>query len=80
MRTSKLISFTLGSQQAGIERRPGSDDYSNAGTLNREETALDELLRAKVAAALADNRPSIPAKDVFNRLRARNVDEKTKRM
>jgi antitoxin ParD1/3/4 len=80
MRTSKPISVTLGSQQTSLERRLRSGQYSNASevlrhalrALDREDAALDEVLRQKVEAAMADRRPSVPAEDVFKRLRGRH--------
>lgn len=38
--------------------------------LGSEEAMLDEALREKVRMSLVDARPSVPAKDVFARLRA----------
>jgi antitoxin ParD1/3/4 len=80
MRSSKPISVTLGPQQASLERRLKSGQYDNASevlrqalrALDREEAVLDEALREKVRAAIADPRPSVPADDVFKRLRARH--------
>jgi antitoxin ParD1/3/4 len=80
MRISKPISVTLGPQQASLERRLQSGQYSSASevlrqalrALDREEAVLDEALRQKVEASMADPRPSVPAKDVFKRLRARH--------
>ena len=79
MRTSKPISVTLGPQQASLERRLQSGQYDNASevlrqalrALDREEAALDEVLRQKVKAAMADRRPSVPAGEVFKRIRSR---------
>jgi antitoxin ParD1/3/4 len=78
MRTSKPISVTLGSQQVSLERRLKSGQYDNASevlrhalrALDREDAMLDEMLREKVRASMADRRPSMPAADVFKRLRA----------
>ena len=78
MRTSKPISVTLGSQQASLERRLQSGQYDNASevlrqalrALDREDAALDELLRQKVKAAMDDPSPSVPAEAVFQRVRA----------
>jgi antitoxin ParD1/3/4 len=78
MRTSKPISVTLGRQHSSLERRLKSGQYDNASevlrhalrALDREEAMLDELLREKVKASMADRRPSVPARDVFKRLRA----------
>jgi antitoxin ParD1/3/4 len=80
MRTSKPISVTLGPQQASLERRLQSGEYDSASevlrhalrALDREEAVLDEALREKVKVSMADRRPSIPAAEVFGRLRARH--------
>ena len=66
MRTSKPITVTLGPQQAGVKVRVKSGAYSSASevmraalrALDREEAALDEILRRKVEASLADPRPA----------------------
>ena len=81
MRTSKSISVTLGSQQVSLERRLKSGLYDNASevlrhalrALDREESLLDEVLREKVKAAMADPRPSVPVGEVFKRLRAHHT-------
>jgi antitoxin ParD1/3/4 len=78
MRTSKPISVTLGRQHDSLERRLKSGLYDNASevlrhalrALDREEAMLDEVLREKVKASMADGRRSVPAGDVFKRLRA----------
>jgi antitoxin ParD1/3/4 len=78
MRASKPISVTLGRQQVSLERRLKSGLYESASevlrhalrALDREDAILDELLREKVKASMADSRPSIPAGEVFKRLRA----------
>ncbi len=78
MRTSKPISVTLGPQQRSLERRLESGEYDSASevlrhalrALDREDAVLDEALREKVRAAMADRRPSVPAGEVFKRLRA----------
>jgi antitoxin ParD1/3/4 len=78
MRSSKPITVTLGPMQASLEKRLQSGDYDNASeilrsalrALDREEAAIEDHLRAKVAAALADPRKGIPATEVFKRLRA----------
>lgn len=88
MRTSKPITVTLGSQQKSVEARLASGAYGSASevlraalrALDREDAALDEILRHKVETSLADPRPGIPAEDVFARLRAlhaaRSTDKK----
>ena len=78
MRTSKPISVTLGQQYDSLDRRLKSGQYDNASevlrhalrALDREEAMLDELLREKMMASMADRRPTVPARDVFKRLRA----------
>jgi antitoxin ParD1/3/4 len=77
MRTSKPITVTLGPMQASLEKRLKSGSYDNASeilrsalrALDREETAIEDHLRTEVAASIADSRKSIPAADVFKRLR-----------
>ncbi len=77
MRSSKPITVTLGPQQAALEARLASGAYGSASevmraalrALDREEAALDEILRRKVEASLVDERPGIPAEDVFARVR-----------
>jgi antitoxin ParD1/3/4 len=76
-RTSRPISVTLGDLQERVEARVKSGAYSSASevmraalrALDREEAALDELLRQRVEEAFADPHPNIPASDVFKRLR-----------
>lgn len=83
MRSSKPITVTLGPQQTSVDTRLKSGAYGSASevmraalrALDREEAALDEVLRRKVEAALADPRPSIPAEDVFARLRAHHAKQ-----
>jgi antitoxin ParD1/3/4 len=78
VRTSKPISVTLGPQQASLERRLKSGLYDNASevlrqalrALDREDAIVDEALRERIKASIADRRPSVPAGDVFKRLRA----------
>ena len=81
MRASKPITVTLGPQQASLDARLKSGRYATASevmrsalrALDREQAALDEVLRQRVAAAMRDPRPSVPAADVFRRLRARHA-------
>jgi antitoxin ParD1/3/4 len=81
MRASKPISVTLGPQQASLEARLKSGEYASASevlrtalrALDRQDAALDEYLRAKVQASIKDPRPSVPAVDVFKRLRSRHA-------
>ena len=76
-RTSRPITVTLGDLQERVEARVESGLYASASevmraasrALDREEKALDDWLRAKVDEAFADKRPSVPARQVFQRLR-----------
>lgn len=85
MRSSRPITVTLGSQQRSVDARLNSGMYSSASevmraalrALDREEEALDEIMRAKIQQALDDPRPGKDAKDVFDRLE-RLHDERMK--
>lgn len=78
MRTSKPITVTLGKQQASLEAHLAKGSYASASevlraglrALDREDRALDELMRAKIQEALDDPRPSVPADEAFARIRA----------
>jgi antitoxin ParD1/3/4 len=80
MRSSRTHSVTLGPLEESLQRRLRSGDYDNASevlrtalrALDREEAALDEILREKVRASMANKKPSIPAEDVFKGLEARH--------
>ena len=56
-RANRLTSATL--------RKPSA--------LNREKVAVDEALRQRVDEAFADPRPSVPAQDVFKRLKSHHA-------
>jgi antitoxin ParD1/3/4 len=81
MRTSKPITVTLGPLKASVDVRLKSGAFGSASevmraalrALDREDAALDEYLRRKVEASLADPRPSIPAEKVFARLRTHHA-------
>ncbi len=81
MRTSKPITVTLGPQQASLDARLQSGAYASASevmraglrALDREEAAMDEIMRLKIREAIADPRLDIPAGEVFERLRARHT-------
>jgi antitoxin ParD1/3/4 len=83
MRKSKPLTVTLGEQQRSIDRRLESGLYESASeiiraalrALDREEAMIDEIMRQKIRASLADPRPDIPAEDVFARLRAHHQDQ-----
>jgi antitoxin ParD1/3/4 len=77
-RSSKPITVTLGRLQERVEQRVASGAYESTSevlraalhALDREEAMLDEALRHKVRESLDDPRPSVPADQVFARLRA----------
>lgn len=86
-RANKPISVTLGPLAERAESRVKSGDYSSisevvrAGlrALDREDAALDALLKAKVEEALADKRPILPAAEAFAQMDAFIAAEKAKR-
>ena len=41
--------------------------------LDREEAAVDEWLRQRVDEAFADDRPNVPAQEVFKRLKSHHA-------
>lgn len=77
-RTAKPVTVTLGSMTEAAQRHVQSGRFASlsevvrAGlrALEREEAALDAILKARVAAALADPRPSVDSDTVFADLRA----------
>jgi antitoxin ParD1/3/4 len=81
MRNSRTHSVTLGPLEASLQRRLESGEYDNASevlrtalrALDREEAMLDEILREKVRASMANKKPGIPAEVVFRRLEARHA-------
>ncbi|MBX4932204.1 type II toxin-antitoxin system ParD family antitoxin [Rhizobium bangladeshense] len=76
MRSSKPITVTLGSQQKSLDARLQSGAYSSASeviraalrALDREEGAIDEIMRQKVREAIDDPGSDIDADTVFERL------------
>ncbi|SFM11329.1 type II toxin-antitoxin system ParD family antitoxin [Methylobacterium pseudosasicola] len=82
MRASKPVTVTLGELQEGVDARIRSGRYASVSevlraglrALDREEAALDAVLRQKVQEALDDPRPAIPADEVFAELRAHHAD------
>ena len=83
MRTSKPITVTLGPQHASLEMRLNSGAFSSASevmraalrALDREDAALDQILRHKVDSSLKDRRPNIAAEDVFAKFRDEDSGE-----
>jgi antitoxin ParD1/3/4 len=80
-RASRPITVTLGDLKDRVDARVKSGHYSSASevlraalrALDREEAAVTEWVRDRVSEALADPRPSVPARDVFRRLRSRHA-------
>jgi antitoxin ParD1/3/4 len=85
MRTSKPLTVTLGRQQTLVDARLASGAYESASeviraglrALDREEAALNDIMREKILEAMNDPRPDIPAKEVFDRLRASHAEQLT---
>jgi antitoxin ParD1/3/4 len=83
MSKSTPLTVDLGNQQHSIDRRLESGLYESASeviraalrALDREEAALDEMMRQKIRASLADPRPGTPAEEVFTRLRAYHEEQ-----
>ena len=77
-RSSKPVTVTLGGMAERAQKLVDSGRYASmsevvrAGlrALDREEAAMDRLLKAKVEEALADPRPPVPLNDAFARIRA----------
>lgn len=74
---AKAVTVTLGDMTQHAERHLASGRFASmselvrAGlrALDREEAALDMLLRARVAEALADERPPVPVTEAFAEIR-----------
>ncbi|WP_442579079.1 type II toxin-antitoxin system ParD family antitoxin [Mesorhizobium sp. ASY16-5R] len=81
MRASKPITVTLGKQQRSVDDRLESGDYNSASeviraglrALDREEEALNAILREKIREALDEPGPDVPADEVFERLERRHA-------
>ena len=75
-RANKPISVTLGPFAAKVERRVADGRYASASevvrdalrALDREDEVFDQILKAKVAEALADPRPPISSEALRRRL------------
>ena len=80
-RTSRPITVTLGDLHERVAARVKSGAYASASevlraavrALDREDVAVNDWLRQRVDEALADPRPSVPARTVFKRLRAHHA-------
>jgi antitoxin ParD1/3/4 len=80
-RTSQPVTVTLGKFKPFVDRQVEGGRYASASeviraglrALEREEAVLTAWMKAKVDEALNDPRPSIPAEEVFARLRARSA-------
>lgn len=80
-RANRPITVTLGELHQGVEERVKSGAYASASevmraalrALDREEAAVDEWLRQRVEESFADGEPTVPAGDVFRRLRAHHA-------
>lgn len=83
----KPVTVTLGPLAAVARAHVASGRYASmsevvrAGlrALEREEAALDALIKARVEEALADPRPPVPMEQVFADLRARHEAAKRAR-
>ena len=85
-RPAKPITVTLGPLAEAVQSRVSSGRYTSASevvraglrALEREEEALDALLKARIEESFANPAPSIPQDEVFATLRAHHA-ARTKR-
>lgn len=86
-RLNKPISVTLGSLAARAEARVKSGDYASISevlreglrALDREEGAMLELVKKRLAEMDANSRPGIPIEEAFARMDAYIAEQKVKR-
>lgn len=72
----------LGDEQESVDARLAAGTYASASevvraairALDREEAALDGPLQAKVQEAMADKRPAVPVRHVFERLERKHAE------
>jgi antitoxin ParD1/3/4 len=80
-RAHKPVTVTLGPLSEMAQTRVSSGHYSSVSevvraglrALEREEAALDAILKAKVQDALADPSPSVSQEEVFAALRSHHA-------
>ncbi|MBB5518706.1 type II toxin-antitoxin system ParD family antitoxin [Amphiplicatus metriothermophilus] len=85
-RASRPITVTLGELHASVEARVKSGAYASASeviraalrALDREEATIGDWLRREIAESLADPRPNVPARAVFQSLRDHRFTQKKK--
>jgi antitoxin ParD1/3/4 len=85
-RATKPVTVTLGALTEMAQTHVASGRYASVSevvraglrALEREEAALDALLKAKVEEALADPSPRIPQAEVFADLRAHHAKRKSR--
>ena len=80
-RSSKPVTVTLGDLHNSVSARVKSGAYASTSevlraavrALDREDAAIDDWLRGKIAESLDDPSPDIPASEVFRDLRAHHA-------
>lgn len=83
MRSNKPLTVTLGKQQASVDARLASGAYASASevmraalrALDREDEALNAVMKERIREALADPRPNMSADDVFGRLERKHAKQ-----
>ena len=77
-RASQPVTVTLGEMKARVDERVRTGRYASTSevlraglrALDREEEALDDLMRLKIQQAFADPRPRLSLADAFADVRA----------